>query len=504
MKTIVECVPNFSEGRDRTIVDQIAETIRSTPGLCIMDLEMDPDHNRSVLTFVGEKDQVAEGALKAIGKAAELIDLNKHSGAHPRIGATDVVPFVPIRNVTLDECVSIAKQVGAEIFKRFGIPVYLYEAAATRPDRVQLETIRRGQFEGLRQEIGSDPDRLPDFGNAQLHPTAGATVVGARKFLIAYNINLNSSDLNIAKQIAKAIRFSSGGLRYVKAMGVELRARNLAQVSMNLTDFEQTPIHRVFEMVKREAQRYGVTIAGSEIVGLIPQRAVELSADFYLQIENFRPESIFENRLAQILESSHEFGSMPLTEFLESVGRAEGIPGGGSVAALAGALAAALGKMVVGFTLNRKKFEIHQAKLADLLAQLEQQKTALVRAVDRDARAYAAVVAAQQLPKGNEQESQRRLQEMQQALVMATEVPFEAAERAYSIVRCLLELRPISNPNLVSDLNTGLWMAMAAAQGALENVALNLKGISDPIFVEQNMKRWKELKQLLRQICIEN
>ena len=468
-----------------------------------MDLEMDPDHNRSVITFVGEKEGIAEGALKAVAKATELIDLNRHTGAHPRIGATDVVPFVPVRNVTLEECVSIARTVGSEIAGRFAIPVYLYEAAATRPDRVQLENIRKGQFEGLREEIRSSADRQPDFGQAQVHPTAGATVVGARKFLIAYNINLSTADFHIAKQIAKAIRFSSGGLRYVKAMGVELKARNLVQVSMNLTDFELTPLHRVFELVKREAHRYGVSIVGSEIVGLIPGRAIEMAADFYLQVENFHPELIFENRLAQILEAPNDLGSMRLSEFLGAVARPEGFPGGGSVAALSGALAACLGKMVLGFTVNRKRFEAHKEKLESLLQQLERHGRAMTLAIDQDSRAYEQVVAAQQLAKATVQEQQLREEKIQEALLTATEVPLEVAEQTYRTLQCLLDLRPISNPNLISDLNTGIWMAMASAQGALENVAVNLKSIRNSAFVERNTRRWEELKNLLKQRCAE-
>src|SRR5208282_1212794 len=225
------------------------------------------------------------------------------SGAHPRMGATDVVPFIPVEGVSIEDCVALAKQVGREIWRRYRIPVYFYEAAAQRPDRTNLENIRKGQFEGLREEVQRNPDRAPDVGEPRLHPTAGATVVGARKFLIAYNINLNTPDLEIAKKIGKNIRFSNGGLRYVKAMGVDLRARNLAQVSINLTDFEQTPIHRVFEMVKREAQRYGASIVGSEIVGLIPKRALELTADFYLQLENFSPAQVLENRIEESVGS---------------------------------------------------------------------------------------------------------------------------------------------------------------------------------------------------------
>src|SRR5579872_5194989 len=251
MSTLVECVPNFSEGRDKSKVDAIVDAMKM-PGVYLLDREMDSDHNRCVITLVGEREAIEEAAVRGVGKAAELIDLTTHTGAHPRMGAADVVPFIPIEGVTLEDCVAMAKRVGAEIAKRFAIPVYLYEAAASSPERQNLENIRRGQFEGIRDEIATNPARKPDFGEARVHPTAGATVVGARKALIAYNVFLNTPDVEIAKKIAKAVRFSSGGMRYVKGAG--FLVRGLAQVSMNLTDFEQTPIHRVFEFVKREAE----------------------------------------------------------------------------------------------------------------------------------------------------------------------------------------------------------------------------------------------------------
>ena len=279
--TLVECVPNFSEGRDASKVEAIVEAMK-IPGVYLLDQEMDSDHNRSVITLVGEREAIQEAVIRGVGKAAELIDLIRHQGAHPRMGATDVIPFIPIDGVTLEDCVAMARQVGAEIWKRFEIPVYLYEAAATTPERQNLENIRRGQFEGIRDEIATNPARKPDFGEPRVHPTAGATVVGARKPLIAYNIFLNTADVAIAKKIAKAVRFSSGGLRFVKGAG--FLVRGMAQVSMNLTDFEQTPIHRVFEFVKREAQRYGVVPVSSEIVGLIPKRALEQAAEWFLQV----------------------------------------------------------------------------------------------------------------------------------------------------------------------------------------------------------------------------
>src|SRR5712664_1513880 len=359
MKRLIECVPNFSEGSDAAKVDALVASMSKVPGVYVLDREMDADHNRSVVTLAGDPDAVAEAALLGVGKAMELIDLTKHRGAHPRIGATDVLPFIPIEGVALEDCVALARRVGEEIWKRYRIPVYFYEAAANHPERTNLENIRRGQFEGLREEMKRDHNRLPDVGEPKLHPTAGATVVGARKFLIAYNVNLNTPDIGIANKIAKAIRFSSGGLRYVKSMGVELKARNLVQVSINLTDFEQTPMHRVYEMVKREAARYGAMPVGSEIVGLIPKKAIEMAADFFLQVENFSPAQVFENRLADALSGQSldvaKDGKLAglARPFLEAVATPAATPGGGSVSAYAGALAAALGQMVAG--LSRKK-----------------------------------------------------------------------------------------------------------------------------------------------------
>src|ERR1700719_2188508 len=358
MTRLIECVPNFSEGRDPAKVEAIVAAMSSVPGVYVLDREMDADHNRCVVTLAGDPDAVAEAALLGVGKAAELIDLTVHQGAHPRVGATDVVPFIPIEGVTLDDCVALARRVGNEIWKRHRIPVFFYEAAATRPDRVNLENVRRGQFEGLREDLKRNLDRQPDIGEPKLHPTAGTTVVGARKFLIAYNVNLNTSDIGVANKIAKAIRFSNGGLRYVKSMGVALKARNLAQVSINLTDYEQTPMHRVYEMVKREAERDGAFPVGSEIVGLVPQKAMEMAADYFLQLENFSPSQVFENKLAEALTgvslTEKKDGNLAALArpFLEAVARPQATPGGGSVSAFAAALAAALGQMVAG--LSRK------------------------------------------------------------------------------------------------------------------------------------------------------
>lgn len=300
-KKLVECVPNVSEGRDKAAISAMAEAISSVPGVRLLDVHADPDHHRSVFTFVGEPEGVAQAVYRLFEAALPRIDLRTHRGQHPRMGAVDVVPFVPVRGVTMADCVALARTVGKEIWERFRVPVYLYAAAATRPEREDLAEIRRGEFEGFFEKI-QDPAWIPDFGEPTVHPTAGVTAVGAREFLIAFNVNLGTKDLRIAKEIAKAVRFSSGGLRYVKALGVELKDRGIVQVTMNLTNFRKTPIPRVLELVRREAQRFGVPVVGTEIVGLIPEEALVQVAQYYLQLENFSSDQILERRLEQVLQ----------------------------------------------------------------------------------------------------------------------------------------------------------------------------------------------------------
>lgn len=457
-KRLVECVPNFSEGRDEAKVAAIAAAISSVPGAVVLDTEMDADHNRSVITFVAPPETAVEAALAGAARAVELIDLNVHRGAHPRIGALDVLPFVPLAGVTMDDCVKLAERAAAELWKRLRVPCYLYEAAARRPERVQLENIRRGQFEALREEMGRNPERDPDVGDPVLHPTAGATAVGARKFLIAYNVLLRTPDVEIAKQIARAVRFSSGGFRYVKAMGVALESRGMAQVSMNLTDFEATPVHRVFETVRREAERYGVAVAASEIVGLIPRKAIEMTAEYYLQIENFQPSVILENRLEEAM--ARRGG---LREFLDALAAPSGAPGGGSAAAAAGAMGAALGAMA--------------ARLARLDPDgFEQLRTFFTEAVDRDAAAFREVMAAWRRPK------EERTPFVEQALRQAAEVPLEVFLKAGELKGRLEELKKAAPAKFASDIATGIALAEAARAGARANVEINLEGISDPDF----------------------
>ena len=438
--TLVECVPNFSEGRDKAKVDAIIEAMK-VDGVYLLDREMDADHNRCVITLVGDRNAIAEAAIRGVGRAGELIDLTKHQGAHPRMGAADVVPFIPIEGVTLEDCVAIARHVGQEIWKRYKIPVYLYEAAAARPERQNLENIRRGQFEGIRADIATNPDRLPDFGEAAVHPTAGATVVGARKFLIAYNVFLNTADVEIAKKVAKAVRQSSGGFRFVKGAG--FLVRGLAQVSMNLTDFEQTPIARVFEFVKREAARYGVEPASSEIVGLIPKKALEEAAEWFLQVENFDSSLILENRLAAVMGGKMAVGGLRAgaEPFIEQLAAPTAVPGGGSAAAAAGAMAAALGHMVASLSRGKKSYLQYERELSEAIARLAQLREELKTAIDADADSYAAVVKAYKHAK----ESTNGDAVINQALKGAANVPLGVAERSREIARILEALRPITN-----------------------------------------------------------
>lgn len=300
---LIECVPNFSEGRSLGRVDAIEQAISGVSRILVLHRTSDPDHNRTVITFAGDREAVIEAAVRAAAKAAELIDLNQHRGVHPRLGALDVLPFVPLEDATLKLCTDVAREAGSRIWNELGIPVYFYQAAATRPDRVQLEDVRRGQFEYLREAALVDETRQPDLGGPSLHPTAGAVIAGARKLLIAYNINLKTTDLKLAKFIAKQIRASSGGFPAVKALGLPLESRGLVQVSTNLTDFEKTPPHVVYAEVCRLAGAHGVQIAESELIGLMPRRAIEIMAADLLKLSNFDSDCVIENRIQRLRTS---------------------------------------------------------------------------------------------------------------------------------------------------------------------------------------------------------
>lgn len=484
MPNLVECVPNFSEGRDKAKVDAIIDAMK-VDGVVLLDREMDADHNRCVITLVGDREPIQEAAIRGVGKAAELIDLNVHQGAHPRMGAADVVPFIPIEGVTIEDCVAMARNVGEQIWKRYQIPVYLYEAAASSPERQNLENIRRGQFEGIRADIATNPARKPDFGDPRVHPSAGATVVGARKALIAFNVFLNTGDVEIAKKIAKAVRFSSGGLRFVKGAG--FLVRGVAQVSMNLTDFEQTPIHRVFEMVTREAARYGVMPVSSEIVGLIPKKALEQAAEWFLQVEHFDSSLILENRMAAVMGGKMAVGGIRagVEPFIEQLAAPTATPGGGSAAAASGAMAAGLANMVASMSRGKKAYIHYERELSNAIARLSTLRDELKASIDLDAESYDVVMKAYKQAKqtgaGDEM--------INAALKRATEVPLGVAERAWEVEKIAENLKPVTSPNMKSDLITAVALAQAAVRGALANVDINLASLKDESFVADVRQR---------------
>ena len=488
--TLVECVPNFSEGREKAKVDAIVDAMK-IDGVYLLDREMDADHNRCVITIVGDRDAIQEAAIRGVGKASELIDLCQHQGAHPRMGAADVVPFIPIAGVTIEDCVAIAKCVAEEIWKRYQIPVYLYEAAAATPERQNLENIRRGQFEGIRAEIATNPARRPDVGEPRVHATAGCTVVGARKPLIAYNVFLNTPDVDIAKKIAKVIRASNGGFRFVKGAGFLVRGQ--AQVSMNLTDFEQTPIHRVFEAVTREAARYGVVPVSSEIVGLIPKKALEQAAEWFLQVENFDSSLILENRLAAVMGGKTAVGGLRagVEPFIEQLAAATATPGGGSAAAASAAMAAGLANMVASMSRGKKVYAQYQPQLSEAISRLSHLREELKAAIDADAESYNLVMKAYKDAKTAADPDGP----IEHALKQATAVPLRVAERAREVSTIAEKLKPMTNPNMKSDLTTALALAHAAIEGALANVDINLESIKDAGFVAVTRKTTAALRR---------
>jgi glutamate formiminotransferase/formiminotetrahydrofolate cyclodeaminase len=468
-RRIVECIPNFSESRHPEVIEAIEEAIRSVSGVHLLDRHMDEDHNRTVITFAGDPEAVSEAAFKAIAKAAERIDMDKHSGEHPRIGATDVVPFVPISGVTMDECVELARSLGERVGETLGIPVYLYEKAATRPERVNLATLRKGEYEGLKEAIQKDPERAPDFGPAELGK-AGATVIGARSPLIAYNVYLTTDDVSIAQKIAKRLRHSSGGLRYVKALGMLVEGQ--AQVSMNLTDYTRTALETVVEQIRREARRYGVAINHSELVGLIPEAALVQAAQWYLQLDAFSPDQILEQRLFTTMQAEP-----PVDPLLEGLAAGSATPGGGAAAAYAGAMAAALVAMVARLTTGKKKYAAVEKQMAAVIEEAEDLREKLQRTMEEDIEAFEAVMAAYRLPKADDAEMEARAKAIEQATLRAAQVPLEVCRLAVRTLGLVVQVAQGGNLNAASDAGTAGALAVAALRGASANVRINLNDL---------------------------
>ncbi len=505
---IVECVPNFSEGRRADTIARLVEVIESVTGALVLDTHSDADHNRSVITFVARPAAAVEAAVRAAALACELIDLRTHTGAHPRAGALDVLPFVPVRGVSLADCVRLAHEAGARIAHELDVPVYFYEAAATRPDRVNLEEVRRKGFEQLRTEIEIDPMRAPDAGPPRVHERAGAVIVGARPFLVAYNVNLRTDDVSVARRVARAVRGRDGGLRYLKALGFALPARGLTQVSMNLVRFEQTSLHHAFEAVRREAARWGVAVVGSEIVGLVPQAALDRSAEYFLQLENFSPDLVLENRIAKAVGSKQyavcskqpAVATEQQTVNMQPMATAPDLPtalGGGAAAAQAGALAAALGEALARLLARRgaaREAEEALQTLSDLRARLS-------AAADEDAAAFARVLDARRLPRASDEERRTRAHAVEEALKGAVVVPLEVASLAAQAGEVLETLAELGDAAWLSDAATGAQLALAAATAARYNVLVNTAEIEDEEFADEHRDRAVDLLARARAVA---
>ncbi len=498
---IVECVPNFSEGRRIDVINEITNAARSVDKVTILDCENDTNHNRMVLTFVGPPEAVKVAALKACARAIDLIDLTKHSGEHPRMGAVDVVPFVPLREVTMDDCVKLANEFGKEFAEKFSVPVFLYESAATRPERKNLDDVRQGQFEGLRELIGKSPDRMPDYGPNRIHTTAGATAVGARPILIAYNVNLDTQDLTIAKKIAKRVRERDGGLPAVKALGFELKDRKLVQVSMNLTDYTRSSMHTVFDAILILTKEYGVEAIESQIVGLVPQDAIVKASRHYLRLSDFKDDQIIENRIF-VSESESEQDSrlisLSLRDFADEVASKLPTPGGGSVAAYSGVLAASLVAMVCGVTVDKKKYEAAWIESRKILNESLELKARLQDLVDEDAFAYDLVSLAMKLPKTSDAEKSAQSHKLADALKSAAKVPSETAELAFKVFKLANRIQEIGNKNAASDAETAIQLSKTAIISAFKNVKANLDGLSDEAEFKRNI--YEKLEPIMSEV----
>ncbi|HXT16245.1 MAG TPA: glutamate formimidoyltransferase [Gemmatimonadaceae bacterium] len=471
---LVECVPNFSEGRRPEIVAQIRDAIAAVDGVAVLDVSSDQSHNRTVITFVVPVERAVDAAFAGIAKARDVIDLTHHTGEHPRMGATDVVPFIPLEGSTMEDCIVLARTLGERVGRDLEIPVFLYERAASSPARENLADVRRGEFEGIRDEMNAGAaSRKPDFGPGRIHATAGAVAIGARPFLVAYNVYLGpASNLGVAKNVAKAVRGSSGGLRYVKGLGLEVDGQ--AQVSMNLVDTEKTPLYRAYDMVKMEAEAQGVSPTWSEIVGLVPERALFETAARHIQLRDFKPEMVLEHKVRSAVQ-----GGESLTGFVAAVASPVPAPGGGSVAAHAGALGAALAQMVAGLTMGRKKYAAVDAEMREIGLEAARLVNTLSALVAKDAEAYGMVTAAYKLPSEPEDAAHKRQAAITDALLGAAEVPLETARACAAVAELAATCATKGNTNAVSDAGVAALLADAACRGAVYNIRINVHSLDD-------------------------
>jgi glutamate formiminotransferase/formiminotetrahydrofolate cyclodeaminase len=522
---LIECVPNFSEGSDRGVIDAIAAAISATPGAVLLDVDPGAATNRTVVTFVGGPEAVEEAAFRAIKTAAATIDMTRHHGEHPRLGATDVCPFVPVQGATMDDCVAIAERLGKRVGEELGIPVFLYEAAATRPDRKSLADIRKGEYEALPEKL-KDAAFAPDFGPARFNPKSGATVIGAREFLIAYNVNLNTRDKKLANAIAQAIREAGkpkrnpdgtttnvpGRFRECRAVGWYIEEFGRAQVSINLTNHRVTPLHVVFDAVCEEADKLGLRVTGSELVGLIPREALLAAGDHYLgkqgkttgvpekervhtavlslglsELAGFDPSlKVIEYRYAG---APRGLAAMSLRDFADELSSSSPAPGGGSVAALCGALSASLSAMVAALTWSKPDMDSARPAMSAVGGDAQSLKDRFLESVDRDTDAFNAVLSATRLPKRTPDEISARAGALESANQGAARVPLDVLEGTIRALELALRVAKEGNPNSVSDAGVAGACALAAAEGAALNVRINAPSLTDRSVADEFLAR---------------
>jgi glutamate formiminotransferase / formiminotetrahydrofolate cyclodeaminase len=479
-RPLVEIVPNFSEGRRQDVIDAILAALR-VPGVTMLNEQWDPDHNRLDASLVGSPEAVKRSALAGAAKAAELIDMTQHRGSHPRMGAVDVIPFLPVRDVSMEDCVSLARDVARQIGEDLRIPVYCYEHAALSPERRSLADVRKGEYEGLKADVAVGK-RLPDFGPQEIGK-AGAVAVGARKPLVAFNVYLAGTDERTAKDIARRVREATGGLKNVRAIGFFVPERGCLTVSMNLVDTDATPIYRAFEMVKMEASRYGLPVISTEIVGLVPQAAIAETASFSLQLEGFDPAGqILETVVQRAAESEGEptgTAGRSVSGLLDVMASDAPTPGGGTAAATAAAMAAALVGMVARLTIGRKGFDAVEARMSAIAAEADAARPELLVLADRDAQAFDGVMAAYRMPKETDHEKSVRSKAIQAAMTAAAEAPAAVARLAMAVLGLAREVTDTGNANAASDGATAGHLAHAAVEGALANVEINLASLKD-------------------------
>ena len=533
MNKIVECVPNFSEGRDMGIIKQITDEIEKVEGAILLDVDPGADTNRTVVTFVGTPEAVKEAAFRAIKKAAELIDMSKHKGAHPRMGATDVCPFVPVSGVTMEDCVQIAREVGERVARELGIPVYLYEEAATRPERRSLADIRAGEYEGLPEKL-KDPEWKPDFGEPVFNPKSGATVIGAREFLIAYNLNVNTRDRKLAHRVALRIREKGrivkkkdgtkervpGRLKAVRAIGWYIPEYGYAQISVNLTNYKITPLWKLFEVASEEAEGLGLRITGSELVGLIPKEAMLESGRHFLekmgkcpavpekelihiavlsmgmdQTHPFKPEEkIIEYRIAK----EKNLTAMRIDDFADELSSESPAPGGGSVAALIGTLSASLSSMVANLTYNKKGYKEFNDEIAAAGIEAQKLKDRFLSLIEEDTEAFNSVMDAMKMPSGTDEEAEAKEKAIEEATKKATSVPLKTLKLTEKLLEVADVVAEKGNKNSISDAGVAAISAKAAAESAYMNVIINIPGIKDEEFKENVLKEAKEVLENVR------